>query len=502
MALINCPECNREVSDKAEMCPNCGFGVAKYIERQNKILKIQEEVEKEAYYFVKQKKEAEKEKAERKKREEENKKDTIYNEAVDKYASESSKDVENAEKLFYIISDWRDSEIYLNKCKDRINKLKQIEIIQEEKRKKECKKIIFATVIIGICVAIINGGYGFYKMVVVPQKIYISAMQNIQSEEYEEAIEKLQKITSYKDALHQIEIVSEAICERDYTYAKELIAEQKYSEALELLNQVSNYTGADALIYKCKNALRYEEGTVLLEAKKYKEAIDLFLYNDFDNNAEKLKECYMGLAYQEKANNAYSDALKYFKLADYQGEDYWEVYHEIYYERGKEAYNNLDFKFAIVSFKECLNYKDSAEMLQKSEEAVYIDDTTREMMSGCWYKSSDNTNGGRVIAIDASEQSQKLWTAWDYYYTYEYVKENREEIADNLTNTVYNQYTKKYDVINNGDGTYSALSSFTEDKKLKKRRLFTFKLTENSLKIISVFYSGWENTIGIYRKVK
>ena len=23
--LINCPECNKEVSDKAEICPNCGF---------------------------------------------------------------------------------------------------------------------------------------------------------------------------------------------------------------------------------------------------------------------------------------------------------------------------------------------------------------------------------------------------------------------------------------------------------------------------------------------
>ena len=56
MALINCPECNREVSDKAEICPNCGFGVAKYIERQNKILKIQEEAEKEAYLYVKKKK--------------------------------------------------------------------------------------------------------------------------------------------------------------------------------------------------------------------------------------------------------------------------------------------------------------------------------------------------------------------------------------------------------------------------------------------------------------
>lgn len=25
--LINCPECNKEVSDKAEICPNCGFKI-------------------------------------------------------------------------------------------------------------------------------------------------------------------------------------------------------------------------------------------------------------------------------------------------------------------------------------------------------------------------------------------------------------------------------------------------------------------------------------------
>ncbi len=24
MSLINCPECNKEISDKAEFCPNCG----------------------------------------------------------------------------------------------------------------------------------------------------------------------------------------------------------------------------------------------------------------------------------------------------------------------------------------------------------------------------------------------------------------------------------------------------------------------------------------------
>lgn len=25
MALINCPECNKEISDKATVCPNCGY---------------------------------------------------------------------------------------------------------------------------------------------------------------------------------------------------------------------------------------------------------------------------------------------------------------------------------------------------------------------------------------------------------------------------------------------------------------------------------------------
>ena len=29
MAIINCPECNSNVSDKAESCPNCAFPINK-----------------------------------------------------------------------------------------------------------------------------------------------------------------------------------------------------------------------------------------------------------------------------------------------------------------------------------------------------------------------------------------------------------------------------------------------------------------------------------------
>lgn len=32
MALIKCPECDSQVSDKAQCCPNCGFPVKDMIE--------------------------------------------------------------------------------------------------------------------------------------------------------------------------------------------------------------------------------------------------------------------------------------------------------------------------------------------------------------------------------------------------------------------------------------------------------------------------------------
>ncbi len=29
MALINCPECNKEISDKTRKCPHCGYPIKK-----------------------------------------------------------------------------------------------------------------------------------------------------------------------------------------------------------------------------------------------------------------------------------------------------------------------------------------------------------------------------------------------------------------------------------------------------------------------------------------
>ena len=33
MALINCPECEKQISDKAESCPNCGYPIINYVKK-------------------------------------------------------------------------------------------------------------------------------------------------------------------------------------------------------------------------------------------------------------------------------------------------------------------------------------------------------------------------------------------------------------------------------------------------------------------------------------
>ena len=42
MALISCPECGHEVSDKATICVNCGYPIKEYVESMEKVAKEKE----------------------------------------------------------------------------------------------------------------------------------------------------------------------------------------------------------------------------------------------------------------------------------------------------------------------------------------------------------------------------------------------------------------------------------------------------------------------------
>lgn len=42
MSLIKCPECEKEVSETADICPNCGFNVSKYVQEEKERLENEE----------------------------------------------------------------------------------------------------------------------------------------------------------------------------------------------------------------------------------------------------------------------------------------------------------------------------------------------------------------------------------------------------------------------------------------------------------------------------
>lgn len=482
MAIIECPECRKEVSNKAEACPNCGFGVAKYIERQNTISQIQDEAEREAYLYVKQKRKEKEEREEREKKAKEDFKNDVYYQAIDKYKSDSSAEVEEAEQLFLSISGWKDSDIFLIKCQERIKELRQQEVIKEEIAKKKNRRITVFAVAAFVLAGIVIGWYSYYRVIVVPQGIYDSAVHNIEAGNYEEAIRQLQTIPEHKGA-------SEKIAESRYLEAKRLADNQKYKKALKILELLEGNKDADALKDKCQDAIKYGLALSKFDVKKYEEAVDLLKNNEFDNNAPKLKECYKELACQELSEGEYDNAIKHFELAEYQGEEYQEAY----YQKGIEAYEILNYNAAIQCFNRVLNYKDSQEVLLKAETALNqqydIHATDRELLYGCWYKSLED--GGRVISIDTSEQSRKIWTGWDYNYTVEYVKKNLQWFEER-------SHGEQDSIVNNGDGTYSMLSL---DDSGDKYKLITFKISGDGLEVISVFYDTWKDSVGVYKKV-
>ena len=41
MSLIKCPECNKEISDKSNICSHCGYPIAEYIKQENQNNNVQ-----------------------------------------------------------------------------------------------------------------------------------------------------------------------------------------------------------------------------------------------------------------------------------------------------------------------------------------------------------------------------------------------------------------------------------------------------------------------------
>ena len=144
MALIKCPECGREkVSDTAEACPECGYGIKAHFinqrEEKKKQTKEEENFNREEAVILKEKANRGKEIFLRiiwilllvvvilisvigisvylKKHKENDERDTAYREAINTFEAGS---YEKAMRDFMVLDGYKDSQEYVEKCKVNI----------------------------------------------------------------------------------------------------------------------------------------------------------------------------------------------------------------------------------------------------------------------------------------------------------------------------------------------------------------------------------------------
>ena len=228
MALIKCPECNREISDKAESCPHCGYP-----------LKLTEETRSEADIH---------------KNSEEN--DNLKNTENDQHQEITNKDekndaTENKDQI---------KPNSVNVIDEQSNNFKDEKIIVKNKRTIPKSVKIAGGVIVGLAVV----GCIIYVATGDMRK-YSKAEKLSSNQQYEEAMTIYNDLGDYEDS--QANYESNA-----YQYCKQLMDELDYKTAIDVSSQILDYKDTKGLWTESV----YEYANQLVKSKKYSDALDQY----------------------------------------------------------------------------------------------------------------------------------------------------------------------------------------------------------------------------------
>ena len=336
MALIKCPECGREnVSDMASSCPNCGFGIKEHFdiikvkkeneqkketERKNKIysdakdkyqstnlanivdaLKLFESLldwkdSKEMVDKCSEKIQKLKIKIEQ---EEVHNKNNIYKNAVEKLSSNLIDDVIEAKKLFESILEWNNSKEMIDKCK---SKIKQLESAKEEKRLRQvkCIKIVVGIVIVlAVIAGISHVFYNMYEANIEKLSIEV-ATEYLNGEDVEESIRQIESKLKFTNSSEKHDKAKELLRSGAIVVVEKYIQQKQYEESYDIYCTISDELGENDELLMCKG---YAKGMVWYLENNYLQALKSFERGGYVGQ-EYLEACYqMGLDSVQKADD-------------------------------------------------------------------------------------------------------------------------------------------------------------------------------------------------------
>lgn len=285
MALIKCPNCGHEISDKAEKCPHCGINLMEFLEEQKNI----------------------KEQEEKRKQEEREKKER-----------------EEKEKI--------ESQIICPECKNSIDKGCVIcpicaypikdEVDRKNKQKIKIKKIVSAVIIIVIIAIVMIMSLFFLREKKEKEEKYSQANNYYESDQFDKAVEIYNQLSDYKKSKSKCKIaklgkqLQEAdnlisqniITEEDITFCDNILSETKeYSKLKKIRNTVVNKVYDKAAEYKfSSNDLegslerKYELAKLVEEDKDISQIEEIYVdYKAYNNAIKELEKENYKAAYDE-----------------------------------------------------------------------------------------------------------------------------------------------------------------------------------------------------------
>lgn len=207
------------------------------------------------------------------------------------------------------------------------------------------------------------------------EKNYKEAVQMYESNQYEEAAEKFNKLGSYKDSISYLLNIRIIIddWESNYLYALELRDKCQYQDAIKVFEKLENYKDSAEMIDEIKE-LEYLDAIKQFNDKNYEQAFTYFLaLEDYKDSVDKAAACINRMKESEIKEVAYQTALENFRLRNYD--------------------------LALEQFNELHDYKESVDMAAKCQEAIHRNYNTISAGVSCSMGIKDS---GEVICTKSN----------------------------------------------------------------------------------------------------
>ena len=207
----------------------------------------------------------------------------LYSQACDLSKSDQLNNVEEANRMFYFLTGYKDSLDKKNETEAKIVvlKKKEEERIKKEKRKKTIYIISGAAAIIALILLTI--------FVFIPMNKYSNATKLMEQGEYEEAIDVLSEIRNYRDSETQIK-------ECYYCIGTNQRNSGDYDSAISTFESIGDYKDSKEQIKNCK----YEKAIKFYNEKEWHNAFSIF---------KKLEGFKDSNDYMQKCNQEYIESL-------------------------------------------------------------------------------------------------------------------------------------------------------------------------------------------------